>query len=43
VGQGSLAGAGRAIKHQRVQPIRLKHPPKELAFAQEVFLADEFE
>ena len=41
VGQGRLAGAGRAVEDQRREPVGEQHPAKQLAFAEEVLLADE--
>src|SRR5207244_1535925 len=42
VGQSGLAGAGRTIKNQRAEPVRLKHPSQELAGTYEVLLTGEF-
>jgi hypothetical protein len=42
VGQSGFAGAGRTIKNQRAEPVRLKHSSQELAGTYEVLLTDEF-
>ena len=39
-GERRLAGAGRAVKNHRPQPLRPQHPPQQLPLAQEVLLAD---
>src|SRR5207237_5371508 len=36
-----LAGAGRPPEDQRPEPVGQQHPPQQLAFAEELFLADE--
>ena len=40
-GERRLAGARRAVEDHRAQPLGLQHPPQQLAFAEEVLLADE--
>jgi hypothetical protein len=42
VGQGRLAAAGRAVKDDRAQSIRLEQPAQQLAGAEKVLLAGEF-
>ena len=41
VGQGRLAGAGRAVEDQRAEPVGREQPAEQLAGAEEVLLADE--
>ena len=41
VGQGGLAGAGRAVEDQRAEPVGLEQAAQQLAGAEEVLLADE--
>ena len=41
LGQGRLAGAGRAIEDQAAQPVRLNRPPQESPRPHNRFLADE--
>ena len=41
-GQRGLAGAGRAVKNHRPQPIGGQQPAQQFPFAQKMLLADEF-